>query len=189
MVYRYFALLEFLDAEDEDIMDLLPSPACIRQLKKLHAELKDIESVSKALQAEDVNLLDVRVWFDELIAAHPAFVAYIGKKWRPPYCRRDPCSPPFHPPSSSHGSGGGAVSTEYFVQRIEKRRRIEARETRYSLISSIPATSNKVERYFSVARTTLGQERNGMQPITLEMILFLRENARFWDVSAVDQLV
>ncbi|KAG3007203.1 hypothetical protein PC123_g17769 [Phytophthora cactorum] len=72
----YFALLEFLDAEDEDIMDLPPSPARNRRLKKLHAELKDIESVSKALQAEDVNLLYVRVWFDELIAAHPAFVAY-----------------------------------------------------------------------------------------------------------------
>ncbi|KAG6941405.1 hypothetical protein JG687_00019675, partial [Phytophthora cactorum] len=67
--------------------------------------------------------------------------------------------------------------------------RIEARETRYSLISSIPATSNEVERFFSVARTTVGQERNGMQPITLEMTLFLRENARFWDVSTVDQLV
>ncbi|KAG2811381.1 hypothetical protein PC129_g14764 [Phytophthora cactorum] len=86
MVYRYFALLEFLDAEDEDIMDLLPSPACIRQLKKLHAELKDIESVSKALQAEDVNLLDVRVWFDELIAAHPAFVAYIGSRANIVHC-------------------------------------------------------------------------------------------------------
>ncbi|KAG6974009.1 hypothetical protein JG687_00000600 [Phytophthora cactorum] len=77
MAHRYFALQQFLDAEDEDIMGLLPSPACNRRLKKLHAELKDIESVSKALQAEDVSLLDARVWFDDLIAAHPTFVIYI----------------------------------------------------------------------------------------------------------------
>ncbi|KAG3009400.1 hypothetical protein PC120_g15652 [Phytophthora cactorum] len=210
MVYRYFALLEFLDAEDEDIMDLLPSPACIRQLKKLHAELKDIESVSKALQAEDVNLLDVRVWFDELIAAHPALsptsvrsranivhcpdfesgcVRVLKESGVRPTAAETRALRPFIRPVQATEVEGEAVSTEYFVQRIEKRRRIEARETRYSLISSIPATSNKVERYFSVARTTLGQERNGMQPITLEMILFLRENARFWDVSVVDQLV
>ncbi|KAF1792983.1 hypothetical protein GQ600_21421 [Phytophthora cactorum] len=53
--------------------------ACNRRLKKLHVELKDIESVSKALQAEDVSLLDARVWFDDLIAAHPTFVIYIGE--------------------------------------------------------------------------------------------------------------
>ncbi|KAG3111526.1 hypothetical protein PI126_g24814, partial [Phytophthora idaei] len=80
MVHRYFALQEFLGAEDEDIMGLLPSPACNRRLKKLHAELKDIESVSKALQAEDVSLLDARVWFEELITAHPTFVDYIGPR-------------------------------------------------------------------------------------------------------------
>ncbi|KAG2782372.1 hypothetical protein PC129_g9645 [Phytophthora cactorum] len=80
MAHRYFALQQFLDAEDEDIMGLLPSPACNRRLKKLHAELKDIESVSKALQAEDVSLLDARVWFDDLIAAHPTFVIYIGPR-------------------------------------------------------------------------------------------------------------
>lgn len=78
---------------------------------------------------------------------------------------------------------------ESLVQRLEKRRRLEAREARYCLVGSIPATSNKVERFFSIARTTLGHERNGLQPITLEMILFLRENSRFWDVSTVDQLL
>ncbi|KAG6963014.1 hypothetical protein JG687_00006821, partial [Phytophthora cactorum] len=38
------------------------------------------------------------------------------------------------------------------------------------------ATSNFVERCFSIARTTYGQERHRLQPVTLEMVLFLRHN-------------
>ncbi|KAF1788212.1 hypothetical protein GQ600_13575 [Phytophthora cactorum] len=44
------------------------------------------------------------------------------------------------------------------------------------LLSSIPPTSNFVERCFSVARTTNGQECHSLQSITLEMMLFLRQN-------------
>ncbi|KAG6965515.1 hypothetical protein JG688_00007166 [Phytophthora aleatoria] len=44
------------------------------------------------------------------------------------------------------------------------------------LLSSIPPTSNFVERCFRVARTTNGQERHSLQSITLEMMLFLRQN-------------
>ncbi|KAG2782458.1 hypothetical protein PC116_g9451 [Phytophthora cactorum] len=79
MAHRYFALQEFLDAEDEAIMDVLPSLVCNRRLKTLYTEVKNTESVSKALQAEDVSLLDARVWFEELITAHPTFVDYIGE--------------------------------------------------------------------------------------------------------------
>ncbi|KAG2812605.1 hypothetical protein JG687_00008505 [Phytophthora cactorum] len=80
MAHRYFALQEFLDAEDEAIMDVLPSLVCNRRLKTLYTEVKNTESVSKALQAEDVSLLDARVWFEELITAHPTFVDYIGPR-------------------------------------------------------------------------------------------------------------
>ncbi|EGZ09551.1 hypothetical protein PHYSODRAFT_254695 [Phytophthora sojae] len=80
MVHRYHELTKFLDADDDDILDLLPSPACKRRLKDLYAELKDIKSVSKALQGSDVTLLDARVWFGGMIAAHPAFADYIGPR-------------------------------------------------------------------------------------------------------------
>ncbi|KAE8914691.1 hypothetical protein PF007_g7220 [Phytophthora fragariae] len=79
MVHRYHELIKFLVVDDDDIVELLPSPACNRHLKTLYAELKGIESVSKALQAKDITLLDVRVWFDGLIAARPNFADYIGK--------------------------------------------------------------------------------------------------------------
>ncbi|ETO67469.1 hypothetical protein F444_15652 [Phytophthora nicotianae P1976] len=78
MVRRYFKLLELLDADDDEIMELLPLPAANKRLRTLHQELRDIESVAKALQGHDVDLLDVREWFDELIAAKPQYARYIG---------------------------------------------------------------------------------------------------------------
>ncbi|KAG4225748.1 hypothetical protein PC116_g25833 [Phytophthora cactorum] len=76
MLQRYFQLLEHLDKEDDDIADLLTSPACNRRLRALHQELKDVESVSKALQGTDVDLLDAREWFDGLsISTHYILVS------------------------------------------------------------------------------------------------------------------
>ncbi|GMF63039.1 unnamed protein product [Phytophthora fragariaefolia] len=60
MLHRYFELLEHLDAHDDDIADLLPASASNRRLCALLKELKDVKSVSKALQGEDADLLDVR---------------------------------------------------------------------------------------------------------------------------------
>ncbi|KAF4128356.1 hypothetical protein GN958_ATG22434 [Phytophthora infestans] len=78
MAHRLFALLDFLDQEDEELLDLLPSPACNRRLKKLYVDLKGFGSVSKALQGENVSLLDARVWLEGLIEVQPAFATYIG---------------------------------------------------------------------------------------------------------------
>ncbi|ETO61776.1 hypothetical protein F444_20242 [Phytophthora nicotianae P1976] len=193
-----FALLEFLDQDDEELMYLLPCPAYNRQLKKLYADFKDFESVLKALQGENVSLLDVRVWFDGLIEAQPAFAAYIAPRANivhtPDFelgCVRvlkgngarltaseKRALRPFLQVDRAPVNHGEEAETDSLVQRLEKRRRLEAREARYCLVGSIPATSNKVEGFFSVARATLGYERNGLQPIPLEMVLFLRENSR-----------
>ncbi|KAG2776194.1 hypothetical protein PC129_g11972 [Phytophthora cactorum] len=48
-------LLPFLDTEDEAIAELLPFAAANRRLRDLLGELKDVESVSKALQGFTVG--------------------------------------------------------------------------------------------------------------------------------------
>ncbi|OWZ00992.1 hypothetical protein PHMEG_00027703, partial [Phytophthora megakarya] len=48
MVQRYLKVLEFIDAEDDDIMEVMPTPAATKRLCVLFKELKDIESVSKS---------------------------------------------------------------------------------------------------------------------------------------------
>ncbi|KAF1791928.1 hypothetical protein GQ600_9643 [Phytophthora cactorum] len=67
-----------------------------------------------------------------------------------------------------------------FVENLQKRCRLAAIESRYDLLSCIPPTSNLVEMFFSVARTTYGQEHHSLQPTTLEMVLFLRQNGEYW---------
>ncbi|ETP47049.1 hypothetical protein F442_06809 [Phytophthora nicotianae P10297] len=179
MVHRYFALLEFLDLDDEELMDLLPPPACNRRLKKLYADLKDFESVSKAFKEEREPTGRAGLGCVRVLKGNGARLT-ASKKWAlRPFLQVDPA------PDNNREE----AETHSLVQRLEKRCRLGAREARYCLVGSIPATSNKVERFFSVARATLGHERNGLQPIALEMVLFLRENSRFWDGSTVDQLL
>ncbi|KAG4039899.1 hypothetical protein PC123_g24552 [Phytophthora cactorum] len=77
---RYFELLPFIDSEDEELAELLPHAASKRRLRDLLGELKDVESVSKAPQGSDVDLLDVRVWFDGLIAEMPSYARYLAPR-------------------------------------------------------------------------------------------------------------
>ncbi|ETP54358.1 hypothetical protein F442_00887 [Phytophthora nicotianae P10297] len=207
MVKRYFELLEFLDADDDDIMELLPSPASNKRLRALFKELKDVESVAKALQGRDTDLLDVRQWFDELIALKPKFATYLG-----------PQAEIVHSPDFESGCvrvlrglqdrltraeeavlGPFVRLAEHtdedfdddvlsFVERLRKRRRLAEPSVSYEQLKTIPPTSNVVERFFSVARVTFGQQRHGLLPATLEMILFLRENRCYWDSSTVDSI-
>ncbi|ETK93074.1 hypothetical protein L917_03538, partial [Phytophthora nicotianae] len=65
------------DTQDDDIMEVLTSPASNKRLRGLFKELKDVEFVAKALQGRDVDLQDVRQWFDELIALKPQFETHI----------------------------------------------------------------------------------------------------------------
>ena len=75
-----------------------------------------------------------------------------------------------------------------FVERIQKRRCLAEQEQQYTLLRSVPPTSNVVERFFSMARVTFGHERNSLLPETLEQILFLRQNSSYWDVRTVESV-
>ncbi|KUG01447.1 hypothetical protein AM587_10015548 [Phytophthora nicotianae] len=185
MVRRYFKLLELLDADDDEIMELLPLPAANKRLRTLHQELRDIESVANALQGHDVDLLDVREWFDELIAAKPQCARYIGPQANivhsPAFeasCCRDN--------ETVNADEGG--ETESFVERVQKRRRLAKDCVRYEQRKNIPATSNVMERFFSVARVTFEYQRHGLLPRTLETLFFLRESRTYWDATTVDSL-
>ncbi|ETP05005.1 hypothetical protein F441_18303 [Phytophthora nicotianae CJ01A1] len=207
MVKRYFELLEFLDVDDDDIMELLPSPASNKRLRALFKELKDVESVAKALQGRDTDLLDVRQWFDELLALKPQFATYLGPQAEivhsPDFesgCVRvlrglqdrltraeEAVLGPFVR-LAEHTDEDSDDDDLSFVERLRKRRRLGEPSVSYEQLKTIPPTSNVVERFFSVARVTFGQQRHGLLPATLEMILFLRENRCYWDSSTVDSI-
>jgi len=88
------------------------------------------------------------------------------------------------------GPTGEAEPTKMgFADRILKRRKVEVAPSAYELLVVIPPMSNIVERLFSVARMVLRYERNRMTPLTLEMVMFLKVNESYWDVTTVDACI
>ncbi|ETM30597.1 hypothetical protein L914_21727, partial [Phytophthora nicotianae] len=73
-----------------------------------------------------------------------------------------------------------------FADRILKRRKVDDAPSANVLLGAILPTSNIVERLFSTARMVLRYERNHLSLLTLEMILFLKVNHKFWNVTTVD---
>ncbi|KAF1777724.1 hypothetical protein GQ600_101 [Phytophthora cactorum] len=197
---------------DDAIVDVLPAPPCNKRLLSLLKDLKKVESVSKALQGASVTLLDARVWFGGLIAVKPHYARFLGPRadiLHSPHfesgCVRvlggshrltrtekvalQPfCCVEEEPPRTAEGASSADSEDEgSFVEYLQKRRRLAAVEPRYDLLSCIPPTSNLVERFFTVARTTYGQERHSLQSITLELVLFLRQNGEYWTAQTVDE--
>ncbi|ETP12765.1 hypothetical protein F441_11904, partial [Phytophthora nicotianae CJ01A1] len=78
MLARYFELREFINVNDEELVELMPSPAANRRLKALLNEMSDVESISKKLQSEGLNLLDARDLLDGLLEIKPSFTNYIA---------------------------------------------------------------------------------------------------------------
>ncbi|KAG6967817.1 hypothetical protein JG688_00006107 [Phytophthora aleatoria] len=79
MLDRYFKVLEFVK-DDADLEDALPTRAENRRLMALHAELTNVESVTKALQSTKVSMADARLFFDGLITLRASFAKYLGER-------------------------------------------------------------------------------------------------------------
>ncbi|ETL78960.1 hypothetical protein L917_20317, partial [Phytophthora nicotianae] len=92
---------------------------------------------------------------------------------------------PVSPTAQGERQGDGDEAGASFVERLQKRRRLKQHQPDYELLSRIPPTSS-VCSVFSVARATFGLQRHSLQPYTLEMLLFLRQNEKFWDARTVE---
>ncbi|GMF43775.1 unnamed protein product [Phytophthora fragariaefolia] len=201
MLARYFELREFISAEDEELDEEMPSPAANRRLKALLAQLADVESVSKKLQSKGLNLLDARDLLDGLLEIQPSFANYLGtysgvvkvlagQEKRLSRPQRAALQPFSRAKNAAGGPTGETGPTKMgFADRILKRRKVEVAPSAYELLAIIPPTSNIVERLFSVARMVLRYERNRMTPLTLEMVMFLKVNEGYWDVTTVDACI
>ncbi|KAG2815246.1 hypothetical protein PC129_g13390 [Phytophthora cactorum] len=189
-------------------MELLPAPAANKRLRVLYQELCDIESVSKALQGRDVDLLDVREWFDELISVKPHYARFIGPRANIVHSPESESGcvrvlrgnadrltraekavlQPFAATAPADARESLEEQQDSFVERLRKRCRLYEERVEYEQLKSIPPTSNVVKRFFSVTRVTFGHQRHGLLPRTLKTLLFLRENRSYCDASTVDSL-
>ncbi|ETI38118.1 hypothetical protein F443_16070 [Phytophthora nicotianae P1569] len=203
MVDCYFCLAGFIEADDEELCELMPSPRSVKRLLSLLSDLKRIESVSKSLQCETTTILDVRLWFDGLIEVEPSFAEYLAPRARivhsPDF--ESGCtkvldgegakltwaeSAALEPFAIEHSENESDSESGSFLAQLQRKRRRVQKPQEYGLLSLIPPTSNMVERFFSLARVTFGHERHSLSPYTLEMILFLLVNKKYWDVCTVE---
>jgi len=79
-----------------------------------------------------------------------------------------------------------------FAGALGKRKREvdEARDqTKYVSIKQIPAGSIRVESLFSTTKRIATWDRGRLLPRTLEMLVFLKQNRRFWNVDTMLQAI
>ncbi|KAF1774834.1 hypothetical protein GQ600_17877 [Phytophthora cactorum] len=74
----WLAILSCISADDEELDDLMLSPAANRRLKALLAEMGDIESISTKLQSEELNLLGARDLLELPAGDQAKFTNYLG---------------------------------------------------------------------------------------------------------------
>ncbi|ETN08961.1 hypothetical protein PPTG_22904 [Phytophthora nicotianae INRA-310] len=96
------------------------------------------------------------------------------------------CSKEMDPASPRRRNGLFVLFSKWTVPRttmVKKPRRTRlcsgSRSNAVLKHEKLGTASLAVDRFFSVERSTLGHERNGLRPITVEMGLFLRESSRF----------
>ncbi|ETP29559.1 hypothetical protein F442_21330 [Phytophthora nicotianae P10297] len=205
MVKRFFAIKDFVDTSDNDLAELMPTRHEENKLRSLQDDFREFKSASKKLQSdENVTLFD----------RHPAVEGHLGAKASIVHSAvfEDACvqvllgkeatlteaqhevlkafDPTGAIPAHDHDDDEESEDRDGFADRAPRTRKKQRVAVRtYDGVRFIPPTSNAVERLFSKARHVLSFHRQGILPIRLEMLLFLRVNRRFWSAATVSKLV
>ncbi|KAK1946022.1 hypothetical protein P3T76_003070 [Phytophthora citrophthora] len=197
MLARYFKLLPHIDRVNDAIADLLPTAA---EAKKLKTYKKS--GVSFEEDSVDGHFdVGAAIWFyfllfffmhhNAAILADKDFEAAVVKMQRGQNTQltrserqavrglREDCQPSLNEDDSGLG----------FAERVLKRAWVDNQDEHYLLANAVAPTSSLAERLFSVARATVGLDRHGLQPITLESILFLRLDRSYWNVQLVYEML
>lgn len=207
MLSRFFELEPFLDYSDADLSQLVPSHGQRIKLKVLLTEMKEFEAVTKELQDKVLSLFDVRNLFDLMISKHPAFahdLSLDSRLTRSPDFERGVVKVITHQTSSLTPEEEDALTPFRIIRTNEAdseidevtnlkqylaRKRAKFQIQEYKDLSHIPPTSNACERLFSRARRLLTDYRKSMNEETVEALLFLDINQKYWPTQVVNDVV
>ncbi|ETM97378.1 hypothetical protein PPTG_20249 [Phytophthora nicotianae INRA-310] len=167
-----------LHDDDDLVADDLPDPAANRRLRKLLEDLSKVDSVSKELQASTVSLLDARVYFDGRLDSLPALVSHIAAIVHSLHCEAA-CVKVLDGKTAKLTRAETASLRRFAVQREET-----------SVAAAVDDADNsfveQVKKRRKLATTTVGTQRQGLNPITLKL-LFLRVNSSYWNAQVVNE--
>lgn len=209
MLVRYDRLREFLSELDSaEIDNLSLTTAENRRVDSLLLKLKDLESVTKALQYENTSIGDVRGLFDAVIEQFPQTATRLSSS-----------SNIIHTPLFESGiikvqlGNSGALCRDEreilsslacdqgeecsardtglsFAERALKRQKLNCsgQENKYMDTRFVLPTSNICERLFSKAGHVLNDRRKALSPANLESQVFLHLNSDLWSSKDVNKL-
>ncbi|KAG6949983.1 hypothetical protein JG687_00014514, partial [Phytophthora cactorum] len=204
-----FVRWTLLDRLDDGLVDFIHTPPMDVQLKALHEDFKNLESVNKKLQTSPVSLLDVRALFDHVVKHYlptdtqlsvtselvkfPEFengvVKVLAGKVRA-LTRTDKAAVvkllgSTNPSKAEEDADGSPKKRSFAEAALSK----EAPTTSVAHLKSVPPTSNDISRLFSRAGIMYLRLRLSLNSMTLETIPSLWYNRGMWDASAVAQAV
>lgn len=189
MVRRLITIIEFVDREDDELLENIPSRLELGNLNTLFTDMEIFEQVTKRIQSSDIDLLVVRKLFDKLILRFPATAEHLAPD-------------ALIVESNDFESGlcellrGGGSLTDSQIEALLQFAKIGADHdnsfvnealniTNYVDVKYIPPTSNYAERFFSQAKHVLSDLRKSMLPKTFESLMVLKYNLDLWDAQLV----
>ncbi|KAG7354964.1 hypothetical protein IV203_004320 [Nitzschia inconspicua] len=219
MLVRYKQLEEFLPKLGfVEVEDMMPNHSQKLTIDLLMSILTDLQSVTKALQAENRTVLEVRDLFDEVIKTYPQTKNRLGENasiihdnvFESAVQKILKGSEEELTPDESvkvtglrHGSLTMEEETRTgeerdadaglsLAEKALKRRRLESTTTSKSAFMDlhfIVPTSNMCERLFSEAGYGLNSRRMCTLPSNFETQMFLRTNKTFWGLADINHIV
>ena len=212
MVSRYIELKEIIASfsDDRSLIDYIPSARENNELLSLKENLISLNSVTTALQRENVDISQIRLLFDGTLKRFPELDE--AKK----YITKDATivkSPAFERGvqkiqdedeknltleeklavknlrrSVNADTESDETDSGDFASEILKKKRKVAAKSSYIDTRFIQPTSNMVERFFSSAGFAASELRQNISPVHLEEQLYLKANKRFWNVQLVNEV-
>lgn len=209
MLKRYKEIKNFLPLLlIPELDELLPSTLEDREINNILVKLNDLESITKTLQREDINLNDVRCLFDEVIQEYPETATRLAMDssivedsiFENAVIRiLDNDLNHFTPAEyektlllrkgSCEGDTQIMDSSINLAERALKRKKLLNTEFGYIDVRFIRPTSNICERFFSIAGNCMSIKRESLLSSSFEAQMFLKFNCDFWDINDVKKMV
>jgi len=211
MLKRFLELREAITNIEEDEIDvLMPSTRNVRKVENLCETFGALDSVTKALQDDSIDLADVRGIFDSVIETYPDANEFIGpdagivhqphfesgivkvldnqsSKMNSDELTVTQCL--LHTPSVDHESDTPSTELTFTQRALKKRKQCKSQDVAYINARFILPTSNICERFFSVAGYALNDRRMSMDPTNFEQQMFLYANSEYWDIEDVNSII
>ena len=201
MMKRFLELNEFLNPLDKDIALHIPSAAEMIINRDPMINLEKIESITKKLQEDHVDLFTVRTLFDRVLEEFPNTSLNHdlgrGKDSLTHYTDfevgivKNISGAPLSKTQKEALKGlldlrkdnTQDTSVDYETSTLNAKKRKHSRA-----VDWVPGTSNKAERLFSKAGYILTYHRKKIMPMNLEGQIFLHANKTFWNLATVNEI-